>query len=853
MKRKMWKRIMSTLLVFVLLFGLTACGKDGDGGKGGKGGKDSKDYANAQLAKEGVFSEQTFDLPVEGNDMGIRALKMIGDTLYTILEVYDYESAEPSNSMKIMTMNKDGSDVQINDFQLYMGGVKPDTPESTGEEGDTSEGSGTGQVQPRTAVEATTEEATEETEEDSTEGTTEDAVIEIPAIEDGGIYEYTGIGNVAITSENKIYGIKNYYYEDYRDPENYVYQNNTYICCWDLGGIMLWESPIEGLQTDESWSYVQSMVILGDGSCALILGGDKYELVAVDNDGNLGARKELPEEASNLANGTVLASEGGKVKYTYWDANGEYKMWLGEFDFNTMTQVTAPTQLPDSLFMSGYNSLVDGGAMADMIYTTSLGVYGFNMGDTEPTLLMSFVNSDLATNNMTQVVPLDEASMVAYYYDDYEGKTKGGIFTKVNPEDIEDKAVLTLAANYVGYEIKKRIVEYNKTNPDYRIVIKDYSSFSTSDDYMASYTKLNNDILAEGMPDILVADTNMPINSYISKGWLADIDQLIAEDEELSQVEFMDNVFEAYRVDGKLHYVIPSFNIRTVLGKTSIVGDRTTWTMKDFTDLMASMPEGTQAFGEMTRGNFMYQMMQYCGSDFVDASTGKCAFNTENFIALLEYAKTLPEELSEDYFGEEYWLTYESQYREDRTVLMACYVSQARDMNRYINGSFGEEVSYIGFPTDSGNGSVVLANQQYVLSAKSKNLDGAWEFIRYYLTEEYQNTLSWEMAVDKKVFAAKAQEAMEKPYYLDEKGDKVEYDDTFWINNEEIILPPMTREQVDEFVAMVEGIDKSTFYQEDIQNIINEEVEAFFSGQKSAADVAGNIQNRAQLYVNENR
>ena len=105
--------------------------------------------------------------------------------------------------------------------------------------------------------------------------------------------------------------------------------------------------------------------------------------------------------------------------------------------------------------------------------------------------------------------------------------------------------------------------------------------------------------------------------------------------------------------------MIPSFNIRTVLGKTSIVGDRTSWTMKDMTDLLASMPEGTQAFGEMTRGNFMYQMMQYCGSDFVDASTGKCAFDTENFIALLEYAKSLPEELSEDYYGEDYWLQLE--------------------------------------------------------------------------------------------------------------------------------------------------------------------------------------------------
>ena len=36
-------------------------------------------------------------------------------------------------------------------------------------------------------------------------------------------------------------------------------------------------------------------------------------------------------------------------------------------------------------------------------------------------------------------------------------------------------------------------------------------------------------------------------------------------------------------------------------------------------------------------------------------------------------------------------------------------------------------------------------------------------------------------------------------------------------------------------------------------NIITEETESFFSGQKSAKDAADVIQNRIQIYVNENR
>ena len=246
-------------------------------------------------------------------------------------------------------------------------------------------------------------------------------------------------------------------------------------------------------------------------------------------------------------------------------------------------------------------------------------------------------------------------------------------------------------------------------------------------------------------------------------------------------------------------------------------------------------------------------MMQFCGSDFIDVSTGKCAFDTENFIAMLEFAKTLPQELNEDYYGEEFWMTYDSQYREDRTILMNCYVSEPRDMNRNINGYFGEEISYIGFPTDSGNGSVLAANSQYVISAKSANLEGAWEFVRYYLTEEYQKEMSYELPVDKAIFMEKVNETMENPYYVDEDGVKTEYEDTFYINEESIPLPNMSQEQVNEFVSFIEGINKPAYYNEDIQNIITEEAEAFFSGQKTAQDVAAIIQSRAQIFVNENR
>ena len=61
----------------------------------------------------------------------------------------------------------------------------------------------------------------------------------------------------------------------------------------------------------------------------------------------------------------------------------------------------------------------------------------------------------------------------------------------------------------------------------------------------------------------------------------------------------------------------------------------------------------------------------------------------------------------------------------------------------------------------------------------------------------------------------------------------------------------MTREQLDKLLNFIFSIDKCYYNDEDIITIINEEMPSFFTGQKSAQDVAKVIQSRAQIYVNE--
>lgn len=841
---RMWKRLVSLVLTSALVLGLCACNTDGAGG--GIGGK-KENSANAALAKEYVYRLDEFDFSTlqEGSaDCSIMQVTQTDDRIYVVLRSYGQDYS--TSSYKLASMNKDGSDTQIYELQ---------TSVASGQESGNGAASGEN-------VAAETEGTDSEAAVSET-GKTEEAASDNAAVDNdmslgeeySMIYEDISFGSFQI-ADGYLYANKNYYFEDYRDQENIVSIHENYVCRWDLEGKMQQEILVDTLSDENAWYYINNLAVMDDGRVMLLVGGDQNGKIVVDPDGTV--YDIQPVEALNTffeQSSYSAIMPDGKMLLSYYNQDWT-KMSVCTYDFKT-DEMTEPFELPATMSYNGLSNLsVD--ANGDLLFSTSQGVFKYHIGDAEAQQMMSFVNSDLNVSYLDAILSMDEEHFVGLYsvYDDrtYARTLEGGIFTKVNPEDIPDKEVLILGGAYIASDLKERVVDFNKSSNTHRIVLKDYSQYNTNEDYNAGYTQLNNDIIAGNMPDILVVDSyNMSLENYVSKGLLADIGALIANDEELSQIDYMDNVFEACKVDGKLYEVIPSFSVNTYIGKTSLVGSHRSWTMEDAQALLAKMPEGTSLFGDMTRDGYFRTVMELCGRDFIDVYSGKCNFDSEEFISLMEFAKTLPKEFSDDYYGEDWYMNYESQYRDERTILSNCYITGIQYLVYTINGSFGEEVSFIGMPTSGGQGSAITTSTSYAISAKSAYGDVAWQFLKYYLTNEYQDTIDWQLPVSEFHFDKVAHKATEKPVYYDNLGNKIEEEYSYWINDENIILDPFTPAQVKSIKNFIGNVNTRSYNNEDIMNIITEEMEAFYLGDKSAADVAAIIQSRAQLFVNENR
>lgn len=665
------------------------------------------------------------------------------------------------------------------------------------------------------------------------------------------VEENTSFRNISMDDEGNIYCVINESQEvtGEADPETgeemVDYMDTYYLTKMNLQGERLFSTNLNEIPEfkarweEDGYFYVGDMIL------------DKEKGIYINAMGMLGKFdlecnfREVMEESKweelSAAN-FVLLNDGRIAAYLYEDDG--ITLALADLEQGTLGE---KYKVPGRSYEFSYYP----GIGYDLYLTDSNSLYGYNIGDADKTMLMNYIDSDLDTYNVYNVVGINERQFFAFC----DGENVPVKFTKVDPEDVKDKKQITLATVYTNWQIRQEVVKFNKSSDEYRITIIDYNSlYATDDDYMAGLNKLNTDIVSGKVPDILVVEENMPVNSYINKGLFEDLKTYINKDQEIDMNDLMPNVIEAFSTDGKLYTLIPSYYIETLVAKTSDVGEKKGWTVQEAKGLLASKPEGTQFINNITREEMLDYCMSMAGSQFIDWETGKCNFNSDEFIQMIEFIKSFPEEVDMEEFEDDYWINYDAMWREGKVITSKVGISNFNYYNYLEKGTYGEKITMIGFPAPAGDGSVIRPTFQLAISSKSPNKEGAWAFLRTFLLEEYQaGDSNYNLPISIKRLKELAEEATQRPYYIDENGNKVEYDETYYIGEVEIVISPMTKQEAEAFMDQLYSFTEVYHYDESLLNIIKEEIAPYFKGQKSAKDVVAIINSRAQIYVSENR
>lgn len=649
------------------------------------------------------------------------------------------------------------------------------------------------------------------------------------------------IQQMTVGENGDYYYITCVYDNSVKENEEYTFKEIYTLYCMDSMGNEKWSLLLsDGSENvDGEYFYLNNLFTIGDQILVHCTNG----IMCIDTSGKI-VKTDNPLEDCNSS---YRGKDGNLILYKWGESGAEYYLY---------DVATGKLSEKQSVPKEASNLSAQGSGIYDLYFSGSTELYGYNFGDEALTEIMDYIDSDLSATNLNSVVSLDENRFLVSYYNDEDYKDSFSIMTKVNPEDVKEKEVLTLACYYLDYNVRKHLIDFNKHSDTYRISIKEYSIYDSfeNDTYTSGTTQLNNDIIAGKVPDILVGTSDLPMAIYQSKGLLTDLYKMIDQDDTIKREDYLTNILEAYEYEGKLTCIPVSFNLITAVAKTSLVGNRMQWTISEMQSVLNGMGPDAQLFGDITRDEFLNYCMVFSGNQLIDWEKGTCSFDSAEFVDLLKFCKTLPKEINwdEKYADENYWMESQTQYRQNRTLLSYRYLNNFRTFEYCQQGDFGEEVSFIGFPTTNDIGSVISSNYTFSITNKCKNKEGAWEFIRYFLLPEYQaKSDNWPIL--RSTYDSLIEEAKQRPYWEDENGEKQYYDDTYWIGDTEITIQPSTDKTINQVMTLLESVNQVYYRDENWMNIVTEEAANYFEGGKSPEDVAKIIQSRVNIYVNESK
>lgn len=173
---------------------------------------------------------------------------------------------------------------------------------------------------------------------------------------------------------------------------------------------------------------------------------------------------------------------------------------------------------------------------------------------------------------------------------------------------------------------------------------------------------------------------------------------------------------------------------------------------------------------------------------------------------------------------------------------------------------FGGAVSYVGYPRrDGACGSSFSVTGPIAMTSACTDKESAWSFLRQVLLPQElpRDSLGgvWvdnaTFPVNRETFEALLEESMKLNSAADgenrpPKGMTVDRGETF-----DLTYTPTTQEQYDQIMALYHAVDTVRTEDSALWEIVSEQVQPYFAGDRSLDEAARLIQSRAELYVNE--
>lgn len=372
--------------------------------------------------------------------------------------------------------------------------------------------------------------------------------------------------------------------------------------------------------------------------------------------------------------------------------------------------------------------------------------------------------------------------------------------------------------------VRIRVAAIRDANPR----LQRYVSFfnGQSDRYYAEIVyyddpdKLPPDIAAGNVVDVVeVSGVSLPL----TPDKFMNIEPLLKQINPQQLDDIYSSVLASLRMDGVLTSLCSSVWIKTVAGRTAQVGEMTGWSLNDAKTLEDAYEDGDLFPCWLTNEEMMLWMCNIGLAQFIDYDTMTCSFSSGGFDRVLEFCNSRPEEL--DMTG------YISDY--DPSVLLTVQLIQSEDWTETMRINYGQDdYTYVGFPNDAKENGHFFSRAEndvmFAIPANATHQDGAAEFVCGILDEKWQNQVPG--------ISVTRQTSMDRLTRINEaRPDSIRESD------------------ITSFFELMDQTNVFIHFDSKITEIIMEESQAYFSGAKTAEEVARIIDSRVGIYLSEMR
>lgn len=387
---------------------------------------------------------------------------------------------------------------------------------------------------------------------------------------------------------------------------------------------------------------------------------------------------------------------------------------------------------------------------------------------------------------------------------------------------------------YHDLNVKSAATTYSIEHPDCQIAYE--SDWENAESF---YERIMAQMVSDQGPDLLFVHME-DLDKLNAKGALADLADVL---EDNTKEQLFAGVMTAGLRGEKLVGLpggISGNSLVTVDGNWQ--GEA--WTLEEAVQLwQQKKKQGARRF--LPENLTQEEMLDYlvlsdmASMPFIDWEKNECDFDNDLFRQTLEM-------IGERQISEHRNLDVDEEYETARQVTDGVYLADAvwgASLIQYTSlmGYYNGNAHFAGFPTQDGNGNILGCYGFIVVNAKTQHWEEVADFLQYMYGKEFQSK-------DGRNLMRK--DVLREALVPESNDDKYELDT---ITNMLIPLKKDGSSYVEDYIAFMDSCRAEYRDTEDIKKIIREEAGNYFNKTQSLDNAVKVIENRVQLYLDENR